>query len=152
MTPSRFVKYAQRQSVYLFQRLTGYGIDEAFAHELSEQASAYLKGQADVRRPSLSIPRATRSDLNLDDTSRYTLVRDDIYRRFDANQAGSEIDRFGRRGQWIPRGSKIYFDTETKDFVKVFDEHFCTRGRSEEHTSELQSRENLVCRLLLEKK
>src|SRR5690606_41768540 len=27
-----------------------------------------------------------------------------------------------------------------------------TDGRSEEHTSELQSRENLVCRLLLEKK
>src|SRR5690606_41830139 len=27
-----------------------------------------------------------------------------------------------------------------------------TIGRSEEHTSELQSRENLVCRLLLEKK
>src|SRR5690606_40240758 len=32
---------------------------------------------------------------------------------------------------------------------------YCTGGdfmRSEEHTSELQSRENLVCRLLLEKK
>src|SRR5436309_8294782 len=28
----------------------------------------------------------------------------------------------------------------------------CARRRSEEHTSELQSRENLVCRLLLEKK
>src|SRR5207302_10738873 len=28
----------------------------------------------------------------------------------------------------------------------------CTPCRSEEHTSELQSRENLVCRLLLEKK
>src|SRR5690606_41581091 len=27
-----------------------------------------------------------------------------------------------------------------------------SNGRSEEHTSELQSRENLVCRLLLEKK
>src|SRR5690606_41356499 len=27
-----------------------------------------------------------------------------------------------------------------------------TRRRSEEHTSELQSRENIVCRLLLEKK
>ena len=26
------------------------------------------------------------------------------------------------------------------------------KGRSEEHTSELQSRRNLVCRLLLEKK
>src|SRR5690606_39601825 len=30
--------------------------------------------------------------------------------------------------------------------------HFPQYGRSEEHTSELQSRENLVCRLLLEKK
>src|SRR5690606_40944506 len=29
---------------------------------------------------------------------------------------------------------------------------FIAEGRSEEHTSELQSRENLVCRLLLEKK
>src|SRR5690606_39769118 len=29
---------------------------------------------------------------------------------------------------------------------------FGENGRSEEHTSELQSRENLVCRLLLEKK
>src|SRR3712207_7113829 len=28
----------------------------------------------------------------------------------------------------------------------------CTRHRSEEHTSELQSRQYLVCRLLLEKK
>src|SRR5690606_41122900 len=28
----------------------------------------------------------------------------------------------------------------------------CAPSRSEEHTSELQSRENLVCRLLLEKK
>src|SRR5436309_4778764 len=28
----------------------------------------------------------------------------------------------------------------------------CDGSRSEEHTSELQSRENLVCRLLLEKK
>src|SRR5438132_5993239 len=27
----------------------------------------------------------------------------------------------------------------------------CTRGRSEEHTSELQSHSDLVCRLLLEK-
>src|SRR5256885_12221063 len=30
--------------------------------------------------------------------------------------------------------------------------HGCWRGRSEEHTSELQSPCNLVCRLLLEKK
>src|SRR5690606_40717683 len=34
----------------------------------------------------------------------------------------------------------------------VADEAVAIAGRSEEHTSELQSRENLVCRLLLEKK
>src|SRR5436309_10653793 len=53
---------------------------------------------------------------------------------------------------------------EVVDFMPVDDPELATdnhvvirlvrvvRGRSEEHTSELQSRENLVCRLLLEKK
>src|SRR5690606_20000096 len=41
----------------------------------------------------------------------------------------------------------------TGDACVVCEEgQLCYRGRSEEHTSELQSRENLVCRLLLEKK
>src|SRR2546430_12418258 len=34
----------------------------------------------------------------------------------------------------------------------LLDHHDGGRGRSEEHTSELQSQSNLVCRLLLEKK
>src|SRR5690606_40252055 len=38
-------------------------------------------------------------------------------------------------------------------FIFYFSIKFITfKSRSEEHTSELQSRENLVCRLLLEKK
>src|SRR5437868_15159214 len=40
--------------------------------------------------------------------------------------------------------------TESQSFS--FLEHFATLTRSEEHTSELQSRFDLVCRLLLEKK
>src|SRR5438874_10680363 len=41
---------------------------------------------------------------------------------------------------------------EIKDYsVALFDED-CNAVRSEEHTSELQSRRDLVCRLLLEKK
>src|SRR5690349_23945919 len=39
------------------------------------------------------------------------------------------------RTQVMPSGRRVFF-----------------RGRSEEHTSELQSRRDLVCRLLLEKK
>src|SRR2546421_8601867 len=38
------------------------------------------------------------------------------------------------------------------DVRKAYYEGFADIGRSEEHTSELQSRSDLVCRLLLEKK
>src|SRR5438270_8924066 len=50
-----------------------------------------------------------------------------------------------------------YYDTKTNKFVGVdtsYNTHhlqFDWQGRSEEHTSELQSQSNLVCRLLLEK-
>src|SRR3712207_7540000 len=36
--------------------------------------------------------------------------------------------------------------------IEAIDEYLRTKNRSEEHTSELQSRQYLVCRLLLEKK
>src|SRR5690606_41968549 len=39
-----------------------------------------------------------------------------------------------------------------RHLIQLFLRDFQRRIRSEEHTSELQSRENLVCRLLLEKK
>src|SRR5436309_4571887 len=46
------------------------------------------------------------------------------------------------------------FDRSEADMVKITRRLIFTMSasRSEEHTSELQSRENLVCRLLLEKK
>src|SRR2546422_4254827 len=51
---------------------------------------------------------------------------------------------------------KLIFDAVVKAFVELVREFKArTRGerqRSEEHTSELQSRLHLVCRLLLEKK
>src|SRR3989442_12021661 len=44
-----------------------------------------------------------------------------------------------------PDGRKVYVSSDGASTVSVID-------RSEEHTSELQSRPHLVCRLLLEKK
>src|SRR2546430_10207685 len=43
---------------------------------------------------------------------------------------------------------------ESREMYKIpaLVEEMAKRGRSEEHTSELQSQSNLVCRLLLEKK
>src|SRR5690606_41553723 len=93
-----------------------------------------------LRRP----PRATllpyttlfRSDGRTQSPRRITVRGDHVYIdalviKFDQSflKAGDEL-----RGQSIALFDKIF------------------GSRSEEHTSELQSRENLVCRLLLEKK
>src|SRR2546430_12859658 len=49
---------------------------------------------------------------------------------------GGELERRGRGGHRLGSGAEI----------------LALKPRSEEHTSELQSQSNLVCRLLLEKK
>src|SRR3712207_8382559 len=55
-----------------------------------------------------------------------------------------------------PRGSAMeYHDRALEEVERAFAgraEHEVVAARSEEHTSELQSRQYLVCRLLLEKK
>src|SRR5690606_37391750 len=54
--------------------------------------------------------------------------------------SNTPLEYFKKGMDWMRRTLK-----PAHDFVAL-------NGRSEEHTSELQSRENLVCRLLLEKK
>src|SRR5690606_41497502 len=49
-------------------------------------------------------------------------------------------------------GSNVAFVNALAHTIVTEGLHDEERDRSEEHTSELQSRENLVCRLLLEKK
>src|SRR5690606_41653592 len=52
--------------------------------------------------------------------------------------------------KFTPPGGRVFVSAKKEGgrmHISVTD-----TGRSEEHTSELQSRENLVCRLLLEKK
>src|SRR5690606_39551753 len=69
---------------------------------------------------------------------------------FDWNANGTEhlyfaSDYFGfmyEFAQALVQAGHAYVDEQTPEQIR----------RSEEHTSELQSRENLVCRLLLEKK
>src|SRR2546422_7790665 len=48
-------------------------------------------------------------------------------------------------------GNRAFYRWLTRDYRPLFP-HLPERTRSEEHTSELQSRLHLVCRLLLEKK
>src|SRR3712207_7682160 len=58
----------------------------------------------------------------------------------------------GAFSPWLPHQANDWLRLLATDhwpLVTIRDETFC---RSEEHTSELQSRQYLVCRLLLEKK
>src|SRR3712207_7498893 len=50
------------------------------------------------------------------------------------------------------RAQEVLDVDRAEDVVEVFLVDWVARVRSEEHTSELQSRQYLVCRLLLEKK
>src|SRR5690606_39733190 len=85
----------------------------------------------------------------------------DMHERFDSwflaaagyNTGENRVGRLMREVTGSERGTeedywKIWprLPRETRDYVPLM------LARSEEHTSELQSRENLVCRLLLEKK
>src|SRR3712207_7414035 len=56
------------------------------------------------------------------------------------------VDREARRATVDFTGTSPQLDTNFNAPLSI------TRARSEEHTSELQSRQYLVCRLLLEKK
>src|SRR5690606_41484822 len=74
-------------------------------------------------------------------------------RRPPKGQAASKGYRWARK-----QAAKVYKkvarqrqDTARKWAKKVVRDHDVIAVRSEEHTSELQSREKLVCRLLLEK-
>src|SRR5204862_8074663 len=57
----------------------------------------------------------------------------------------------GPRGQGDGEADEESADVTHKDLLPMSGAHVTT-PRSEEHTSELQSRRDLVCRLLLEKK
>src|SRR5699024_11651495 len=67
----------------------------------------------------------------------------EVTREYYFNDHGAQIDRFSRSLAAAARG----LDTPEDGYAGAYID-----DRSEEHTSELQSRFDLVCRLLLEKK
>src|SRR3712207_8568059 len=70
-----------------------------------------------------------------------------LFRSRAVRRKRDAVGRRGRRDQLDAREARRGLDGEVGD-----DEARGAGGRSEEHTSELQSRQYLVCRLLLEKK
>src|SRR5256886_4417582 len=80
-----------------------------------------------------------------------------LFRSIETGLAKGALDRVSRRDP-----NKVYHKLEAKDLAALSPDFNwnvyltgigapATQVRSEEHTSELQSQSNLVCRLLLEK-
>src|SRR5690606_42009606 len=103
----------------------------------------------------LTIPRPARCPL-FPYTTLFRSTRADLREHDEAVQAGKEA------GQWVghvlqllgkARGASTWDMLGGGAFADAVERHHLVSAdqaaRSEEHTSELQSRENLVCRLLL---
>jgi len=137
-TPSRRLDPIQGRVTYWWQRTTRTGVDQVLEQQLRDLAGDHQHRTAgDPDRRPVSI--RTVDDLQLDDTARYDLVRDDIYQRFVADEAGGDVDSFGRQGTWVPRGSLLYLDTHESVYVKIFDTYFCAKGEGRFLSDALES-------------
>src|SRR5436309_11758240 len=76
----------------------------------------------------------------------YLIIR---YRAKNSSSDPEDTPRLGRIPTSRGHGRNVLITVTLSTFLLVI---LIITSRSEEHTSELQSRENLVCRLLLEKK
>src|SRR5690606_42134845 len=103
----------------------------------SALGEAYSPSCYGHRRELHSFPTRRSSDL-----TRVTIERK-VAQGYEIVDVGPDYKR--RPGQWFGR----FYSMELQS---IPDGYPHLHHRSEEHTSELQSRENLVCRLLLEKK
>src|SRR2546427_8562858 len=71
-----------------------------------------------------------------------------VWAEGEPREVGRDMRSGGITGIHPTREGYLYISANTAHFWAAL----CMSRRSEEHTSELQSQSNLVCRLLLEKK
>src|SRR3712207_6952108 len=84
-----------------------------------------------------------------------TLFRSPVRRRRDLQQAGAVAAGEPEPGRQVQQRARRLLAARAGEQPLAVQDHDVlarARQRSEEHTSELQSRQYLVCRLLLEKK
>src|SRR5688572_31382964 len=94
-----------------------------------------------LRRP----PRSTLFPY----TTLFRSALDEPDRELETETTAAARDEVARRGIELEPPAPLHLDRARRRDV---DHHLADVLRSEEHTSELQSQSNLVCRLLLEKK
>jgi len=122
----RVIAFAKKRAFYWVQCCTGWGIDKRLEVQLRTKAAKFV-AQEDVEEvDQIATQLVERFDFS--DSARFSVIRDDIYRRFIVLEDGTESDDFGRKGRWIPRGCRVFFDHTEDVYIKLFDEYFCTKG------------------------
>src|SRR5690606_40573085 len=125
----------------------------------SATTSALRQLLAPYRKAGLAAARSSSTGTGVSQTRR-AAVRSAAMRRSSRRLAtdspvvtcglppATRVTSLPPRPQRIQSGAGSIIEGQRRSTMAVV----CPERRSEEHTSELQSRENLVCRLLLEKK
>ena len=118
--------FAKKRAFYWVQRSTAWGIDRQLEAQLRNKAQEFVArgnaGEVD------QVATQLLENFDFADSGRFSLFRDDIYRRFTVLEDGNEIDEFGRKGRWIPRGCRLFLDRSDDVYIKVFDDYFCSKG------------------------
>ena len=126
MRPISIARAIGSRLYYALQKTTGIGFDRRFEDTLRAQVERLCSDEPPAASSKAPVKRL--EDLRLDDEALFSIVRDDIYERFETDQLGHEKDAFGRSGRWIPRGCVTYVEHASGDYVKIFDEYYCRRG------------------------
>lgn len=122
----RIMAFAKKRAFYWVQRSTGWGINKRLEVQLRNTADRFVAQEDAQEVDQVATQLVERFDFS--DAGRFNLIRDDIYRRFIVLADGTESDDFGRKGRWIPRGCRVFFDHTEDVYIKLFDEYFCTKG------------------------
>src|SRR5690606_26697634 len=108
------------------------------------------------RRRHTRFSRDWSSDVCSSDLGREGLSEDQLFQigagLFEAGRYDGAVDAFRKAVALNPFSRDAHFNLAQSLYQRAQELQPEEGARPEEHTSELQSRENLVCRLLLEKK
>ena len=122
----RAIAFARKRAFYWVQYLTGWGISKRLEVQLRNKADKFV-AKEDVEEVDQAATQLVEN-FDFSDSGKFSLIRDDIYKRFIVLEDGTESDDFGRKGRWVPRGCRIFLDHSEDVYIKVFDEYFCTKG------------------------
>src|SRR5690606_40603789 len=132
------------------ERAVREALDEIAPVEVAHRVLAVLVGRGDRAEPRLVVAQGelVRAAVGLLDLPEHVLRRAVVLEALDLLEHGADelVHALGIRAEAYADGVRPGEAVGARAHADAVD------ARSEEHTSELQSRENLVCRLLLEKK